>query len=415
MIGYATVHFGKSLLWIGEDALTLFVMVRFLGLPPAIAGLVFMASAFWNALCDGVFGTLLGRVPVIVRLLPTISLVALLVAGTGFALLPMVPQGSLTVAGGLLFLFRLGFSLADVPHNALTRGLAERYGHLALARVRSIGSGVAALVIGIVGFAVLSAGAGATRMVEQLVLAIGLAAIVMMLPLPMLLAHDRVGVAEVRSSGAAGAGHPADFDRMLWLLCAASAIGLTGMAALGKAILHLDFRLAGIGAAALLLLTLGRLAAIWLWSPLARVVGNRPALALSYVAAGLSALTIPWLAGAQGSGLVLMLCLAGLSGGGASFLSWAVLSETLGTQGRAGGRGNYAAGFGYFTMSMKIGLGVSGALTGIWLAEDGAPFRTDPAAFWPLSWVALSCALIAAAMTCVPASANAIGRLRKVA
>ncbi len=48
-------------------------------------------------------------------------------------------------------------------------------------------------------------------------------------------------------------------------------------------------------------------------------------------------------------------------------------------------------------MSMKIGLGLSGALVGFWLSADGgSAARVDPAEVWPLS-IAVAASCLAAA------------------
>lgn len=397
LIGYGSVHFGKSLLWAGEDALTLYILVRFLELPPALAGTMFLASALWNALCDGLFGASLHRWPTIRRALPLLTGVAIVASGIGFAILPLLEKGQAAPAIGLLFLFRTGFSLLDVPHNALTQRLAETKGDLGAAQVRAAVAAAAAIVIGLVSYPVLLAGGDESKLAPLLVAAIGLVAVICMAPLPQLLARDADGEGQVMQ---APAGRSVPLS--LWIYCAATAIGLAGLAAAGKAMLHLDFGSSAIFGAVLLVMTIGRLTSIWLWSPLARYIGNRRALVLAYAASGLAALMIPAVAQLSGFMALPWLILFSLIGGGIALLNWAVLSEIIGQDGAPQVSSRYAANFGLFTMSMKIGLGFSAAIAGIWLSSSPQSGGIAPSSFWPLgTFVMLTCGVAAALLLIV--------------
>ena len=98
-----------------------------------------------------------------------------------------------------------------------------------------------------------------------------------------------------------------------------------------------------------------------------------------------------------------------------ALLSWAVLSETLGqptghSSGGGDSTGSYAAAFGLFTMSMKIGLGLSAAVTGVWLAGTRQTSGLSATDFGPLGLVALLAAFAAAAIIVAePGAAEARG------
>ncbi|WP_082006403.1 MFS transporter [Sphingomonas sp. ERG5] len=376
LLGYSCVHVGKSLLWVGEDALTLYILVRFLALPPALAGMIFLVSALWNALCDGLIGTALHRSAWLRRWIPLLSVPAILTSALGFAALPLVAEHSAWMAAGLLLLFRTGFSLADVPHNGLTRLLAEGGQHLRAARIRAIGSSSAALIIGLVCLAMLDPGSNARSMAVMLAGGIAIAALVLMSPLPFLLVADR----RIREASSVDEQTGSFGNLPLWIYCVATMLGLAGLGATGKALLHIDFVASSIGPAALLLATMGRLGAIWVWAPVARRIGNRSALGLAYAISGATALCLPWLAGGEGMSVVILLILFGAAGGGVAFLGWAVLTETIGA-GHASGPAAFTAGFGVFTMSMKVALGLAAALVGGWLSASDAGVHADPATF----------------------------------
>ena len=378
--GYSCVHVGKSLLWAGEDALALYVMVRFLALPPAAAGSMFLLSSVWNALCDGLFGWALRRSVRLRQAAPRIAAIAIPVSAASFAALPLAATHSLGWAALLLLLFRTGFSLADVPHNGLTRMLATNDRHLAAARIRAIGSGGAALTIGVASTVLLAAGGEGRTVAIVLSAAIAVAALVLMAPLPFLLtrAPDDAPVAPAAKRDDRA-------ERLAFrLFCLATMLGLAGMGASGKALLHLHIAGGIVGPALLLLVTAGRLGAVWIWSPLARRTGNHRALALAYAGCAVAALLIPAFGRLPAVCAGAVLLWFGVSGGGVALLSWAVLTMTIGADDKRDAA-RFTAGFGLFTMTMKLALGLSAALVGLWLTSWPVPAGIPSAAFWPLA------------------------------
>ncbi len=362
---------------------------------------MFLASALWNALCDGLFGRALHRWPRLDRHLPGIAGLALAASALGFALLPLAPPGNVPAAIALLFLFRTGFSFTDVPHNALTNRFTETRGDLGIARLRALGSASAALLVGLATFPVLLAGADGAPLARWLIGAIGVAAILLMMPLPFMLAWDERGMGPAPAPKMKGQVSPS-----LLAYCFGSAIGFAGLAAAGRAMLHLD--LGSAGPALLLLATCGRLAAIPLWVPVARRIGNRGALVLAFLGTGIATPVLPWLAGLGAAATWCGLALFSVLGGGIALLCWAVLSEIIGGD-RAGGTGRYAAEFGLFTMSMKIGLGASAALAGLWLSASDATIGIRPAAFLSLGMAATISCLIATAIILTTRPPRAVG------
>lgn len=394
---YGSVHFGKTLLWVGEDALAFYLMVGLLALPPGLAGSLFLASALLNAACDGLFGQALARWPVLSRHLPAMLWLVVPACGVSFAALPFLPVGNLLSVIALLLLFRTTFSMADVPHNALTHVLAARHGHLAIARIRAFLSGSASLVIAFVAFLLLGAADGEAPLVKTLIGMIGVGALALMIPLPFLVRRFRDMLpAGPASPGGRGAARPS-----LLLFCLVSAIGIAALATLGKAILHIEFEVPAIGAAALVLITAGRLGSIWIWSPLARRIGNRRALSLAYLASGLTAFLLPGMASsAFGAGTAVLLVLAGVTGGGIALLSWAVLSELIAARSRGVPGSRHVTGFSLFTMSTKVALGLSGVMVGAWLSTRSDALHADPSAFSTLAAAVFLMSGLTAVLNC---------------
>lgn len=390
VLGFSSVHVGKSLLWAGEDALTLYILIRFVGLSPALAGTLFLVSALWNAACDGLIGAALRRSSRLWRWMPAIAVPAILASALGFAALPFVAGRSPWTAAALLLLFRTGFSLADVPHNGLTRLLAAEGQHLRAARIRAIGSASATLVIGVVCVAMLRPGPDAQSVTIMLAAGVGCTAMVMMAPLPFLLAAHR---GPVMTASVEPPRSRRD-NASLLIFCLATMVGLVGLAAAGKAILHLGF--VATGSAILLLVTVGRLGSVWLWSPVAARIGNRIGLSLAYASAGAIALCLPLIPHGGTTAGGILLTLFGITGGGIALLNWAVLTEAIAAARRTSPSA-FTEGFGLFTMSMKIALGLSAALVGWWLSTTGSVTRVDTAAFWPLALFIAAATGVAAA------------------
>jgi GPH family glycoside/pentoside/hexuronide:cation symporter len=388
---YAAVHFGKSLLWAGEDALALYIMVQLLALPPTHAGALFLASAVWNAICDGMFGLALQRWPALLAQLPLVAAIGLLLCGLGFAALPLLPPGAAGAAAALLVLFRTGFSLLDLPHNMLTRRLAAITGDLGIARVRSIGAGSAALLVGVAAVPLVWGGLHAGPSPWPWIAGIGALAMLCMAPLPGLLRAMPAPLADLPSP------QHASPSAELAAFCLAVAIGIGAIAGAAKSMLHIDFAAPDLSAIVVLLLTAARLGGVLVWAPLARKWGVRPMLATALAGAGAS---VPLIAcsGGLGTGWTLAgLLLFGTLAGGVALLCWARLSEILRATGLHGNDARYAAGFAACTMAMKLGLGVSAMLAGLWLSSAGAATGIAPdRMLLPGLMAAAGCAVAAA-------------------
>ncbi len=402
LVGYTSVHLGISLLWIGEEILGLYIMVRFLAISPGMAGGMFLASALVNALCDGMVGRAIVRFAWLRRAIPWLSFLAILTASAGFAALPLLAPNNLWTATLLLLLFRLSYSIADVPHNGLTRHLAARGADLMAAKARAIGSAVATLAIGFVA-ALIQAGTG-NDPYRAAVLAscVALAALALMVPLPILLRRDSLHV-ETLETDLAPRGSPA-----LWRFCAPTMLGLASIAAMGKALLHIDVIEGAIGPLALLVTIVARLAAIWLWSPIARRIGNRQALGWAYAACGVTALLLPWTK-SMGNAVALLLAWFGLGSGGVAFLSWAVLTEAIKRDGQSAAA-RFTAAFSVYTMATKIALGLAAMLVGSWLSLNNISTHADPQRFLMLGiLVMLGCCLAGFAIAREPGHSPSSG------
>lgn len=366
-IAFGMTHAGKSLLWAGTDAFSLFILIKIVQIPPIAAGTLFVLSSFWNAMIDALWGNGIERVGAIRTALPGLCGLAGMLACFSFALLPWLPTGSMLATVVALFLFRTAFSLLDVPHNATAAALAHVHGHLIVARWRSTLSAVTALAIATAALPVVGAASASPRTAQIMFMTVAAVAFLLLVPLPWLVRTTRLMVVarpRVRETV------PAVFSPGGFVLfCFAQMLGFAALASVGKAILHADALNERLFGYALLLIALARLAAIGLWAPLAAKIGSARALGFAYVASAAAALCLPAAIGQGPVSMMIVLALLGLSFGGVGLLAWSSFSELLALMRTGEDPAVAARAYGWFTSTSKIGLGFSGVLTGVWLSQ----------------------------------------------
>lgn len=126
---YANGNFGKACLATLVEVYALFFFTDLLGIAPAIAGALLLASLIWDAITDPLWGYLADRAKRRwATALPHIAIGAPL-SVAGFLLLFSAPclsdQESNVLALVGLFLFRSAYTIMDVPHNSLLAFVAQ--------------------------------------------------------------------------------------------------------------------------------------------------------------------------------------------------------------------------------------------------------------------------------------------------
>lgn len=381
-------HGGKSLLWAAGDAFALYIMVVLLKLPAVAAGTLFLAGSLWNAAMDAAWGAALARFDRLRRWTPQIGGGAALIACLSFAALPLAARGSLVSAAVLLFLFRTAFALFDVPHNAVSTLLAARHGHLRFIRLRTAGSSAAGIVVAVAAIPLLAA-KGTTLPVASM-MAIGATALLLLAPLPWLLAIPP----QAPAAQASDATSPQERGRLMPVLafCLVHMVGIGTLAVVGKAVLHLDASDAWIVMAVPLLLAVTRLSSIPLWSGLARRLGITGALMLAYATSAAAIVVLPTALASGMVGTALVFALLGAGIGGVVLLIWSAFSQLLEQVCATARPGLAASRYGIFTASSKIGLGGSAYLAGHWLTGIAGQVNAKAAS---LSGLAILLALAA--------------------
>lgn len=120
---YGFGHFGKSLLWLSSVLIFAFYLTEVAGFAPETMGSVLALSMVVNAMCDWLIGRGLGRHVTTIKAATRLQLAGSVIAGTCFVLFAQTAAISAdwrtAYAIATLGLFRMGYSLYDVPQNTM--------------------------------------------------------------------------------------------------------------------------------------------------------------------------------------------------------------------------------------------------------------------------------------------------------
>ncbi|MBA4793698.1 MAG: MFS transporter [Phenylobacterium sp.] len=119
---YASGNFGKNLLWGALEVALLFILTDLLGLSPALAGGMVLASLLLDAVLDPLIARQSDRSRGRLGRYGAYIVLGAPAAGLSFALLLALPQLGIShpaVVMAALMLFRASYALVDLPHNAL--------------------------------------------------------------------------------------------------------------------------------------------------------------------------------------------------------------------------------------------------------------------------------------------------------
>lgn len=149
---YGFGHFGKSLLWLSSVLVFAFYLTEVAGFPPERMGGVLALSMLVNAACDWLIGRGLGRHVTTVRAATRLQLAGSVIAGTCFVAFAQTaaisPDWRTAYAIATLVLFRIGYSLYDVPQNTMMGLVAGNDGDRSqIAAARYAAAGFANIVV----------------------------------------------------------------------------------------------------------------------------------------------------------------------------------------------------------------------------------------------------------------------------
>ncbi|MFT3792634.1 MAG: MFS transporter [Rudaea sp.] len=392
---YALAHLGKSFFWVAGDALTIYILIRYAGYGPVAAGSLFLAALLWNAICDVAVGCWADRRGAAGRTLAPVLAVAAPTMGAAFVASLFLPPRQWPWELFAALVFRTAFAVFDVPHNAMMARLSTTPAiGLDIANLRTIASGVAALVVGVVAMPLIDRGGEAIAL--PLVLILSAVSIVLLLPFLRIFPRlERLPLSTESRPDFAPAPAPAlSFAR----LCAVATCSTVALAALGKAILHLNLVHNRWATGTVLVMMLGRIAATLAAGPAIAQFGSAGALRVACLIATGLILALPF-AVAAGEWLpLLVILLLGFALGVEVIVSWLILAAIVRSSRIEMRRGSLR--FGLFTMIAKVAAGSGGWLLGWLLARADVPGSTqivmDAGMLWGLCLAAAFGTLLAA-------------------
>ena len=129
VIGYASGNFAKALQAGIVDIFYLYFLITTVQLPASLAGTVLLAGLIFDGVSDPVVSRLIDKYGHRFKSLSVILLMVIplnIVSFCSLFILPVqFPGSSFIAAIFAMLLFRIGYTLVDIPHNALLAGMAR--------------------------------------------------------------------------------------------------------------------------------------------------------------------------------------------------------------------------------------------------------------------------------------------------
>lgn len=376
---YALAHLGKSFFWVAGDALTLFVLIRQGGFSPAWAGVSFLGAMSLNAVGDIVVGHWADRGADRGRAMAPILIAAVPLIGVSFAASLFLSSrywGWTVVA---ILVFRLAYAVFDVPHNTMMSRLSQTPAiGLRIAKLRTIGSGLASLVVGVVTVPLLEHQAESVAL--PLVGVLIVASVLLMVPylsnLPRLERLPR-GIDPVCTDAQIG-------SPTLGLagLCTAAALLTAALAALSKALMQVDIDHNTWASSALLTLSIGRVGAIGIAGTAIARFGRDGAFRAALLCATLLILVLPAAINFDPMAATGVILLIGVANGLEIITSWILLNASVRSSAQSSRQGSMRVAT--FTMTTKLASGTGGLLLGLTLSGLTPDGILDSITLWSL-------------------------------
>lgn len=375
---YASGNGAKNLVWSATELALLFIFTDLLGINPAIAGLLILASLIWDAALDPVIGAVADRVGSFGHLI--FAGAPMLAASFIFLLAgPAWGLSGIGYAALALFAVRTAYSIVDIPHNALLVRLAtDAQARNALAGVRFTFSALATLALGLVLPPILATKPLEAARESLAVFALiggGAAAVILIAAALAARPYDQRVASDFRPARALWRDSFAPLsDANVRHVLMLALVTATATPLLAKALLHYATYVLNDGAqagAATVAIALGQIAGAPLWIMLAQRWTTRPAFLAAHAVAALFAL--PLLAGAALPDWAFMAtCVAhGVGASGVYILIWPLTASVADAHSARSDAAAIGAVFGLVIMIMQIGAGLGAGLLGGGLAALG--------------------------------------------
>lgn len=124
LLAYSSGNFGKAIVWNTLELFFIFYLTDLAGLAPSTAGLLILITLVWDAVLDPVIGLAADRTRSPLGKYGPYILIGAPISSLSFILIFFLPEltsgvMSLPLAVVSLLIFRTGYTLIDLPHNAL--------------------------------------------------------------------------------------------------------------------------------------------------------------------------------------------------------------------------------------------------------------------------------------------------------
>ncbi|MCP5433643.1 MAG: MFS transporter [Alphaproteobacteria bacterium] len=384
-IAFGGADLGKNMFWSSMTMFWLFFLTDVLEIPPATAGLIFLIPLVWDGITDPAMGYIADRTytrwgkyrPYLLFGAPVCALTFLLV----FFKPPLGPTGTVYFALAAGLLFRTAYTVIDTPHNALmARATSSSHERSLLAGSRMFFAAMAALVISLAVYPVLM-GEGAAEEAERfLVFAAAGGAVCVTMVWFCFFAFRGTDVArrgdpnQPPPPSIGDIAHMLASNHMLWIVFAATAVGVMLLPLFGKTLIYFakynlgDDKWASVGLTAF---SLGAALSIPAWVLLSHRIGKSRALQASAALTVLMLLIFYFNPSTDRTLLMSLLLVQGFLGGGFNVLVWAMAPDLVEYGEWKTGKRVEAGVFGFFTLSVKVAVGVGGSLLGFLLGAIG--------------------------------------------
>ena len=379
LAAFSATNYGKGLVWTLADVFFLVFATDTLGINPALAGALVLATLIWDAVTDPVVGALIDRSDFLSRrhgrtLVLAAPLMAIFLSVT-FAV--QILDGALAVIGFFvgMMLFRTGFTFSDIPDNALFARIARtRAERLFSASARKTMATVAALTVTISTAWVFDEGGVWTegsRILVVVLLAAPLAVGSILLGAHAVRSHDRRQRLDRRVHTlrdlARSARHPAARRLIAHVFCST-----LGIAIFGASLVYFSRFVLGDAswfATAMSVFFLAQAAGVFAWSAFAIELEERLCLCAAAGLAGIAATVFVF-----SSGPVTLLVAVGLFGfaaGGLNTLRWSLTPWVIDQIEEDTSFRLEALLVALLSLTIKSAIGVSALLLGGMLALSG--------------------------------------------
>lgn len=383
LLGYANGNLGKHILFGTLDLVLLFYMTDILGLDPILSGLIIFIAMSVDAILDPVIGFSIdkfkwryGNYIFLGAIFYSLSFILIFTIG-------LMQWQSITVYCAVLILFRLSYTLIDVPHNALIAKLFVN-GELRtkVSAYRFLFSSISALIIALAISPILM-GEGKeqelTRFFYFSVFAATLSFLSLTTVARVALKYEKVNKAQQRTNQSLHSLVKVLLNNKQ-LLIALTVCFFTGLCSpiLSKGILYfakyylLSEAMAGYMLPAMML---GQIVALPMWVKLSRRFGKKSALQYSHSLLFIAALLLLSVEPSMQYLVVLLAFIAGVAYAAIYMVIWSLLADVVDYQEVKSHIRADAVIFALAIMVMKMALGIGNVLFGYLL--DAIGYQAD--------------------------------------